>query len=199
MAVAPDKPVRASASLRVKPQRAAASSALTVHVFEPRRAGLLPSFREIWRFRHLTYFFGAGFLEKRYGRSFLGLLWVPLRPGISLITRIFVYGGLIGAASANIPYALAFLTGTACWEIFREGVTWSARSIQINRKQVQNHYMPRGLLSISAVVPTFMEGGVNVLYMLLGVLWYVVHAHHLYIQFSVLTLLAPLGLLLALA
>jgi lipopolysaccharide transport system permease protein len=199
MAVAPDKPVRAHVPLQTVSQRAKTAAALPVRVFEPRKAGLVNSVREVWRFRHLAYFFGAGFLEKRYGRSFLGLLWVPLRPGIALITKIFVYGGLIGAAAGNVPYALAFLTGTAAWEIFREGVTWSARSIQVNRKQVERHYMPRALLGLSAIVPTSMEGGINVFYMLVGVAWYAVHAHHMYIQFSVLTLLAPLGLFLALA
>lgn len=198
MAVAPEKPlVAVPAALPVRElERRAASE--VVRVFAPRRAGFVNSARELYRYRRLYYFFGSGFLEKRYGRSFLGLLWVPLRPGITLVTKIFVYGGLIGAASAGVPYALAFLTGTTAWEIFHEGITWGARSIQVNRRTAQQVYTPRALFGLSAIVPTTMEFSVNAFYTLLAIAWYAVIRHHFWVQFGVLNLLVPAGLILAL-
>lgn len=200
MAVAPEKTLvesaaPAAAQARELERRAASE---LVRVFEPRRSGFRNSAREVWRYRRLYYFFGSGFLEKRYGRSFLGLLWVPLRPGISLITRIFVYGGLIGLPSGGVPYALAFLTGTTAWEIFHEGVTWGARSIMVNRRTAQQVYTPRALLGLSAIVPTTMEFSVNALFTLAAILWYMVARHHVWVHFGLGNLLVPAGLLLAL-
>ena len=198
MAVAPEKTLQAERIALAEHRAATTAHTDVVHVFVPREAGILNGFREVWRYRRLFYFFGSGFLEKRYGRSFLGLLWVPLRPGIALVTKIFVYGGLIGAKDIGIPYALAFLTGTAAWEIFHEGITWSARSIQVNRKTAQQVYTPRALLSMSAIVPTIMEFSVNFFFLIVAIVWYAVRAHNSYLVFGVLNLLVPLGLLLSL-
>lgn len=198
MAVAPEKTIQADRlTPRPVPVHRAAGHGDAIHVFEPRRPGILHSWREVWRYRRLLFFLGSGFLEKRYGRSFLGLLWVPLRPGIALITKIFVYGGLIGLQSAGVPYALAFLTGTAVWEIFHEGITWSARSIQINRKTAQQIYMPRALLGLSAIVPTVMEFSVNAFFLIIGIGWYAARGQN-YLHFGILNLLVPVGMLLSL-
>jgi lipopolysaccharide transport system permease protein len=198
MAAAPENTLEAPARRAFPAGRVVARPVPEVHVYAPRKPGVLNSFREVWRFRRLFYLYGSGFLEKRYGRSFLGLLWVPLRPGIAMITKIFVYGGLIGAASAGIPYSLAFLTGTAAWEVFHEGITWSARSIQVNRKTAQQVYTPRALLGLSAIVPTTMEFSVNFIFLVAAIAWYGIRAHHFYVQLGVINLLVPLGLLLSL-
>lgn len=137
-------------------------------------------------------------MEKRYARTWLGMFWVPLRPGISLSTRIFVYGGLIGIAANGVPYALAFLVGTAAWQLFYEGVLWSVRSIQINRKTVRGIYMPRSLMVLSAVIPATVDFLVNFSFVVLGLVYYVFRVHHLYLAFGVRMLLAPAGLVLML-
>lgn len=182
----------------VSPAGARRPPAPKVHVFAPRQAGIVSSFREAWRFRRFSSFFGVKFMEKRYAQTWLGMFWVPLRPGISLSTRIFVYGGLIGIATGGIPYALAFLVGTAAWQLFYEGVVWSARSIQVNRRTVRGIYMPRSLLVLSAVIPACVDFLVNFSFVVLGLVYYVFRVHHLYLVVGMRLLLAPAGLLLML-
>jgi lipopolysaccharide transport system permease protein len=174
------------------------SPSTEVLLIEPRRAGLGNSLREIWRLRRFGYFLGVSFLEKRYGRTVLGALWVPLRPGISLVTKVFVYGGLIGIAMGDLPYSLAFLVGTAAWQLFHEAATWSIRSIQVNRKTVQFIYMPRPLIVLSAVVVTLIEFVVNLFFVAIGLAYYLIAHHHFYLKFGVYSLLAPAGLILML-
>ena len=183
-------PAAAGATFRPPPAQ--------VHLFLPRRSGIVNSFREAWRFRRFSSFFGVKFVEKRYAQTWLGMFWVPLRPGISLGTRIFVYGGLIGIAANGVPYALAFLVGTAAWQLFYEGVLWSVRSIQVNRKTVRGIYMPRSLMVLSAVIPACVDFLVNFSFVVLALVYYVFRVHHLYLQIGVRTLLAPAGLVLML-
>jgi lipopolysaccharide transport system permease protein len=169
-----------------------------VRVFEPRRPGILNSLREAWRFRRFSYFFGQRFMEKRFSRTWLGMLWVPLRPGISLATRVFVYGGLIGIASGHVPYSLAFLVGTAAWQLFYESIYWSVRSIELNRRMIRSSYMPRSLLVFSAVIPSIVDFIVNMSFVAIAVGYYLLRAHHLYIHVGLHLLLVPAGLLLML-
>lgn len=200
MAVAPSKPSTVPAPAYGAPARGTAwrTPSSTVHIFEPRRSGIHHSLLEAWRFRRFSSFFGKRFMEKRYAQTWLGMFWLPLRPGISLTTRIFVYGGLIGIAANGVPYALAFLVGTAAWQLFYEGVLWSVRSIQINRRTVKDIYMPRSLLVASAVIPAFVDFLVNISFVVIAVVYYVFRVHTFYVQFGVRTLLAPAGLMLML-
>jgi lipopolysaccharide transport system permease protein len=167
---------------------------LPVRVLEPRRAGIAPAFRELWRFRRLGLFFGKRFITKRYSRTWLGMLWLPLRPGVTLATRILIYGGLIGIATGETPYALTFVVATAAWQLFYESVYWSVRSMELNRKLLTTTYVPRTLLVFSAIVPSLIDFGMNMCFVVAAVLYYLVRAHYLYIHFGLNSLLAVAGL-----
>lgn len=195
MAVASTRPAVVLPAERVRQFRPAAAR---VHVFEPRRSGIGRSLREAWRFRRFSAFFGARFMEKRYAQTWLGMFWLPLKPGITLVTRIFVYGGLIGIAANGVPYALAFLVGTAAWQVFAESVLWSVRSIQINKKMVRGLYMPRSLLVGSAIIPSVVDFFVHFLYVAIALVYYLIRTHTFYMRLDLRFLLAPAGLVLML-
>lgn len=178
--------------------RGSAGASSVVHVFEPRQSGLANSLREAWRYRRFGVIFGNRFLEKRFGRTWLGMIWVPLRPAINLVTRITIYGGLIGIVMGRIPYSLAFLVGTAAWQLFYEGIFWSSSSILFNRATVKDIYMPRSVLAISGVTPSVIDFIVNISFVVIGLIYYFARAHVLYLHIGYRTLLAPIGLVLML-
>jgi lipopolysaccharide transport system permease protein len=165
-------------------------------VIEPRRSGLLNAWREFWRYRHLISYFGHLFVAKRYTRTFLGWLWLPLRPGINLATRILVFGGLLGVATdGKTPYALFFLVTTSAWQLFSEAAYWSMRSVELNRGVLRQVYVPRLIPITSAVIPSLLEWAIYIVFVVLGVLWYVVRAPHtFYLHIGLRTLLLPAGL-----
>lgn len=164
----------------------------------PRRAGLLNGLHELWRYRRFTMFFGQRFIAKRYSRTWLGMLWLPLKPGVTLATRVFVYGGLIGIATGKTPYALAFLVATAGWQLFYESVTWSVRSIELNRKILRSVYMPRALLAFAALIPSLIDYAANLLFVVVALVYYLLRAHVLYIHFGLRNLESLAGLALML-
>jgi lipopolysaccharide transport system permease protein len=167
-----------------------------VCIVGPRRAGLVGLATEFWRFRLLIPYFGARFLQKRFARTWLGLIWLPLRPFTVLATRILVFGGLVGISAGKTPYPIFFIVATAAWQLFYECAYWSTRSLELNRKVLLKSYVPKMVVLVSAVIPAFVEFSVNVSFAGLAVLYYVVRAHIFYLEFGLQTLLVPAGLLL---
>jgi lipopolysaccharide transport system permease protein len=167
-----------------------------IRVIEPRQAGLVGLVAEFWRFRRLIPYLGGRFLEKRFARTWLGLIWLPLRPLTTLATRILVFGGLVGISAGKTPYPIFFVVATAAWQLFYECAYWSTRSMELNRKLLTRTYVPKMVVLMSAAVPALVDFGINVCFAILGVLYYVVRAHIFYLEFGVQTLLVPVGLLL---
>ena len=70
-----------------------------VYVIRPRRPGVAERARDFWLYRHLLGYFGRRFLEKRYARTWLGWVWLPLRP---FLENNFVRGAVSGLGVVNL-------------------------------------------------------------------------------------------------
>jgi lipopolysaccharide transport system permease protein len=170
-----------------------------VTVIEPRRHGLIPAAREVWDSRSFIPYFGRVFIRKRVARTFLGMLWLPLRPSISLLSKLLVFGGLVGISSGKTPYPLFFLTASAFWQLFHEAAYWATRSIDVNRFTLRAVHVPRITVIISAVIPTLMEFAVYGGFAVCAVIYYRVRAHTSYLSIHRMSLVdVPVGLLLIL-
>lgn len=169
---------------------------LPLHVVEPCRPGVVNAWRDAWRYRRMLAFFGQRFLRKRTARTWLGTLWIPLRPTVNLVARILVFGGLIGIATGDTPYPLYFVVATALWQLFSETLTWGVRSLELNRKMLADIYVPRLLVVVSALIPSLLEFAVYVVFAIFGLAYYFVRADVLYLNLDAFTLLAPAGLVL---
>src|SRR5213592_4435398 len=102
-------------------------AAREVRVLEPRQPGVLERAREAWRYRALVPFFARTFIQKTYRRTRLGWLWVPLRPSMSVGSRVLICGGVLGAPSSGKPYLLFCLVGTSTWQLFSGATLWTTR------------------------------------------------------------------------
>ena len=178
------------------PRRAVPRQPTRPFVIEPRRHGLRSFAAESWRFRYLAPYFGTRFVQKRMGRTWLGMIWLPLKPGANLALRILVFGGLVGISTGKTPYPIFFIVSTAAWQLFQEMAFWSMRSVEINRRVLSRVYVPRFVVLSSALVPAAVDFLINISFAVLAVLYYLIRAHILYVELSIRTLLVPAGLLL---
>lgn len=123
--------------------------------------------RELWEHRSLVAYFGRRLLEKRYTRTWLGILWIPLRPGLDVGLRVLLFGGLLGVASGGVPYFVFFAVGMAAWMVLESAAYWATRSLEVNRSILRRIYVPRTAVLVSAVIPAGVD---FVLYLLIAVL-----------------------------
>jgi len=128
-----------------------------VYVTRPWQNGIVPRFRELWRHRSVVPWMGKEFIVKRYRRTYLGLLWIPLRPGMDILTQTFIFGGVLQVGSGDRPYFIFIAFGRAGWMIFDRSLHWSARSVRQSTSMVRGLHCPRMLIQAATVFPTMMD------------------------------------------
>ena len=170
---------------------ARAPTSTRVSVVEPRRPGVWAALQELWRYRRFTVFFGRRLVSKRYSRTWLGLLWLPLRPVLNVATKLLVFGGLIGITATNTPYPIFFLMASAAWGLFAECVLWSTRSLDVNRGLLREVHVPRLVVIVSAIIPGLIELAIVIAIAIAALVYYLVRANVFYLE---LTIWSPLAI-----
>jgi lipopolysaccharide transport system permease protein len=177
-----------------------AAASATGWVIEPRREGLRARFRDVWRYRRLMRFFASRTLQKLYANTVLGWAWIFIRPLVPLLVNTIVFSGLLRVGSHGVPYFLFLVTGNTSWEFFASAVTWGTRSLELNRGFMSKVYVPRLIMPVAAMAPSYLYLGINIAVLIGTLIYYKVTTgtNHL----AVLNLgwaLAALGLTVALA
>ncbi|MGI9111676.1 MAG: ABC transporter permease [Gaiellaceae bacterium] len=162
-----------------------------ITVLEPRGPGIRAALGELWRYRRFTLFFGKRMLSKRYSRTWLGLLWLPLRPVLNVATKLLVFGGLVGITAGKTPYPIFFLMASAAWGLFAECVLWSTRSLDLNRSLLRDVHVPRLVVIASAIVPSLIEFAIVIAIAASALVYYLIRANVFYLE---LTLWSPLAI-----
>jgi ABC-type polysaccharide/polyol phosphate export permease len=126
-------------------------------VIAPWRPGVWPRFQELWDYRSVILWMGKEFILKRYRRTYLGALWIPLRPGMDILTQTLIFGGLLQVGSGDRPYFIFIAFGRAGWIIFDRALHWSARSVKFANAVTRGAYAPRSLVTAATVFPTMLD------------------------------------------
>jgi lipopolysaccharide transport system permease protein len=169
-----------------------------VRAIEARQPGLWERVREFWAYRSLLTFFGRRYVQKMYIRTWLGWLWLPLRPLLSVGARVLVFGGVLKIPSDGLPYLLFFLVGMSAWELFASTTFWATRSIELNRGILRRIYVPRLTALVAAIAPSSVNYGIYLCIVAVAVAGYWLADGVMYVDFEMDLLVALLGLLLML-
>lgn len=142
--------------------------------------------------------FGHNYVKKYYLDTFLGLLWIPLRPLADVLLRSVLFGAFLQVSSGESPYLLFLVVGSIGWFFFERVTYWGYRSLQYNYRYFRAIPVPW----LPAITGTAVPGAVQVLlYALiaLGVaVYYAIARGTFYLTLGPETLYALLGLLLML-
>jgi lipopolysaccharide transport system permease protein len=169
-----------------------------VRVITPRRPGVRERVAEAWAYRNLLGYFARNCVEKLYRRTWLGWLWIPLRPILTVGSRVLVFGGLLNAPSLGKPYLLFFLVGTSTWMLFSQAALWATRSIELARRVLRRMYVPRLIVLFASAAPAVLNFLLYVAITLVAFAAYVAIDGELYLVFGARTLVALAGLALSL-
>ena len=171
-------------------------------VIEPRGLTLDARFGELWQRRRLIGFFWKRSLERRYLRTWLGWIWLPLKPIIETGSRVFVFGGVLSIPTQHgIPYLVFFLVGMSAWGLFEETTYWATRSLEMNRSLLRKVYVPRLAVLLGGTSIGIVNFLIYVAITTIAIVCYGIFdgVHYLSFEPRLLLTLAGLGLLLLLA
>lgn len=119
-------------------------------MIEARHEGLGSRIRETWRARRLIPFFARTFVRRRFARTFLGPVWLFLRPGMVVLSQLFVFAGVLGVEPEGTPYLIFFMVTFSTWTLFEESAYFSTRCLELVRSMLRRLYIPRGTILIAS-------------------------------------------------
>ena len=141
---------------------------------------------------------GNNYVKKYYLDTFLGYLWLPLRPLADVLLRSVLFGAVLQVASGGRPYFLFLVVGTIGWFFFERVTYWGYRSLQYN----QRYYRAIPVPWLPAITGTAVPGAMHALLYFLIALgaagYYAIERGTFYLTFGLDTLYALLGMLLLL-
>ena len=141
-------------------------------VIEPRREGLRARLRDVWRYRRLMRFFAFRTLQKLYANTVLGWAWIFIRPLVPLLVNTLIFSGVLRVGSHGVPYFLFLTTGNTIWEFFASGVTWGTRSLELNRGFMSTVYVPRLIMPVAAMAPSYLYLAINMAVLVVALIYY---------------------------
>jgi lipopolysaccharide transport system permease protein len=157
-------------------------SSRPLHVRAPKGHDPASRLREVWSHRGQVGFFGRRLIEKRYIRTWLGMLWIPLRAALDIGMRTLLFGGLLAVSSAGLPYMVFFSVGMAAWMMLESSALWATRSLEVNRGVLKRIDVPRLVPLVSAVAPALLEFGIYLAVAAIAVVYYGIADGTTYVQ-----------------
>ncbi len=149
---------------------------------------------EVWRHRAAWGYFNRRFMQKRYGRTFLGYLWLFLPVLLPLVMGALVFGGILGVGVPGVPYFLYYLVALMAWTIFAETAYFSLRSLEIMRSDLRRVYVPRLIPFTAATTIPVITLLIYIALAVLTILFYVLVKGEFYLVLTPVTLLAPVAI-----
>jgi lipopolysaccharide transport system permease protein len=106
---------------------------------------------EVWRYRELLYFLVWRDLKVRFKQTTLGVLWIVLRPVLSIAIYTAVFGRLARMPSEGLPYSVFVLAAMLPWTFFSSALTTGTQSLVGSAHLISKIYFPRVLVPIASM------------------------------------------------
>jgi len=128
--------------------------------------------KDLWRYRELFYFLAWRDVLVRYKQTVIGLAWALLRPFLTMVVFVVVFGKLAKLPSEGVPYPILVLAALLPWQFFANAFTEAGNSLISNANMISKVYFPRLVVPASAVIVSFVDFLISVIILAALMLWY---------------------------
>lgn len=129
---------------------------------------------EVWKYRDLIILFTQRNFVTRYKQTVLGPAWLFINPILSSLIYCFIFGGIAGISTGEIPQMLFYMSGNAIWIFFSSCVTKNATTFTANAAVFGKVYFPRLTTPISNILTAGIEFFIQMLMVLAFLVYYLV-------------------------
>ena len=128
--------------------------------------------RDLWRYRELFYFLAWRDILVRYKQTVIGLAWALIRPLLTMIVFVFVFGKLAKLPSEGVPYPILVFAALLPWQFFSNAFTEAGNSLISNASMISKVYFPRLVVPTSAVIVSFVDFLISGIILVGLMVWY---------------------------
>jgi lipopolysaccharide transport system permease protein len=147
--------------------------------------------RDLVRYRELFYFLAWRDVLVRYKQTVIGVLWAVIRPFLTMVVFVFVFGRIAKLPSDGVPYPVMVFAAMLPWQLFATSLSEGSTSLITNSNLISKIYFPRLIVPGSSVIVSFVDFTIS-----LGLLGLLMAWYHVWPSWHLLSL--PLFTILAL-
>lgn len=144
---------------------------------------------DLWRYRELFYILAWRDIAVRYKQTIIGVLWAVIRPLLTMIIFVIVFGKIAKLPSEGVPYPIFVFAAMLPWTFFATAFSDASASLVGNANLISKVYFPRLIIPAAAVIVAAVDFMISFFILLMLMVWY-----HYWPDWRVITL--PLFLLL---
>jgi lipopolysaccharide transport system permease protein len=173
-----------------------------VWLFEitPKKSFFNFNVKEIWRYRDLLFLFVKRDIITFYKQTILGPLWFIIQPLLTSVIQFVIFSKIAAIPSDGVPYFLFVLAGNIIWFYFSDSLKSISETFTANQNIFGKVYFPRIIMPLKVVFSNLLKFGIQFLFFLMVMLFYVYTGYNinptLYVLFLplILTFIAFLSM-----
>jgi len=128
--------------------------------------------RDLFRYRELFYFLAWRDVLVRYKQTVIGVLWAVLRPFLTMVVFVFIFGRIAKLPSDGVPYPVMVFAAMLPWQLFATSLSEGSNSLITNSNLISKIYFPRLIIPASSVIVSFVDFAISAALLALLMLWY---------------------------
>ena len=117
--------------------------------------------RDLFRYRELFYFLAWRDVLVRYKQTVIGVLWAVLRPFLTMVVFVFVFGKIAKLPTDGVPYPVMVFAAMLPWQLFATSLSEGSNSLITNSNLISKVYFPRLIVPASAVIVSFVDFAIS--------------------------------------
>lgn len=145
---------------------------LPTTIIEPPKGWEGLNVAELWRYKDLFGLLVWRDIVARYRQSVLGLGWAILRPLISMVIFVFIFGRVAELPIDDSPRPLFIFSALLPWLYFSTTLLTSTESVVGSAHLLKKVYFPRLILPLVGCVTGLIELAIQVAVLLILMVWY---------------------------
>ena len=112
---------------------------------------------ELWEYREVFFFLGWRDILVQYKQTVIGILWIVVRPLLTVAIFTIIFSKIAGISSKNVPYALLVFSGMLVWQFFADTLVHASHSFLTNAQLISKTYFPRVMLPASRLLCSVVD------------------------------------------
>lgn len=127
---------------------------------------------DLWRYRELFYILAWRDIAVRYKQTIIGVAWAVLRPLLTMMIFVVVFGKIAKLPSEGVPYPIFVFAAMLPWTFFATAFSDASNSLIGNSNLISKVYFPRLIIPAASVIVAGVDFLISFVILIGLMIWY---------------------------
>jgi len=127
---------------------------------------------DIWRYRELFYILAWRDIAVQYKQAVMGVLWAVIRPLLTMIIFVVVFGKIAKLPSEGVPYPVFVFAAMLPWTFFATAFSSAGNSLIGNASLISKVYFPRLIIPAASIIVAVVDFMLSFSILIVLMFWY---------------------------